>query len=71
MNFFALERNILPRKMVDFDEILYEIDDFGIYQKIRYFLICLAAMLPAMVTYLHSFTAANPDHRFDNRFLTR
>jgi OCT family organic cation transporter-like MFS transporter 4/5 len=54
--------------MVDFDEILYEIGDFGIYQKIRYLLICLAAMLPAIVTYLHSFTAANPNHRFDSTF---
>jgi hypothetical protein len=31
--------------MVNFDDILFEINDFGKYQKIRYFLICLAGML--------------------------
>jgi hypothetical protein len=49
--------------MVNFDDILAEINDFGKYQKIRYFLICLAGMLPPIVTYLHSFTAANPAYR--------
>jgi hypothetical protein len=31
--------------MVNFDDILFEINDFGKYQKIRYLLICLAGML--------------------------
>lgn len=52
--------------MVKFDDILFEINDFGKYQKIRYLLICLAGMLPPMVTYLHSFTAANANHRYNN-----
>lgn len=32
--------------MVSFEHLLQEIDDFGIYQKVRYLLICLAALLP-------------------------
>ncbi len=32
--------------MVSFENVLTEIDDFGIYQKIRYLLICFAALLP-------------------------
>jgi hypothetical protein len=49
--------------MVSFDELLKEINDFGKYQKVRYFMICIAGLLPSIVTYVHSFTAANPDHR--------
>ena len=48
--------------MAKFDDILHEINEFGAYQKLRYGLICLAAMLPGIVTYIHSFLAANPDH---------
>lgn len=43
--------------MVSFEHLLQEIDDFGIYQKVRYLLICLAALLPPIVTYTHSFIA--------------
>ena len=50
--------------MVKFDDILSEIDEFGRFQKIKYGLICLAALLPPICTYLHSFIAANPPHRF-------
>ena len=55
--------------MVTFDDILFEINDFGKYQKIRYLLICLAGMLPAIVTYLHSFTAAKPAFRCANPYI--
>lgn len=55
--------------MVNFDDVLEEINDFGPYQKIRYFLICLAALLPAIATYLYSFTTSNPDHRCAHPFL--
>jgi hypothetical protein len=48
--------------MVKFDELINEIDDFGAYQKLRYFLICIAALLPPIATFMHSFIAANPDH---------
>jgi hypothetical protein len=50
--------------MVKFDDILSEVNEFGRYQKSRYALICLAALLPPICTYLHSFIAANPPHRF-------
>ena len=49
--------------MAKFDDILFEINDFGKYQKIRYFLICLAALLPPVVTYVHSFMAPNVPHK--------
>jgi hypothetical protein len=75
--------------MTDFDDVLAELNDFGIYQQLRYLLICLAALLPPIgkkivnfkvkikffqfnfnnkVTYIHSFTAANPNHRCSNHF---
>ena len=54
--------------MVNFDDILFEVNDFGKYQKIRYLLICLAALLPPIVTYLHSFTAARPEYRCQNPY---
>lgn len=54
--------------MVTFETLLSEIDDFGIYQKLRYLLICLAALLPPIVTYMHSFIAPNPSHRCKHPF---
>lgn len=48
--------------MVNFDDILFEINEFGPYQKLRFGLICIAAMLPGIVTYVHSFTAAKPSY---------
>lgn len=48
--------------MSGFDIILKEINEFGPYQKLRYFLICLAATIPGFVTYIHSFMAAKPDY---------
>ena len=50
--------------MVKFDDILSEIDQFGRFQKINYGLICLAALLPPLCTYLHSFIAPNVKYRF-------
>ena len=32
--------------MVSFETVLNEINNFGFYQKFRYFLICIAALLP-------------------------
>lgn len=51
--------------MRNFDDILHEINEFGPYQQIRYFLICLAAMLPGIATYVHSFMAARPSYMCD------
>jgi hypothetical protein len=49
--------------MGKFEEILFEINDFGRYQKIRFYLICVAALMPAVVTYIHQFIAAKPDFK--------
>lgn len=54
--------------MTSFEQVLKEINDFGRYQKSRLFLLCLAALLPGIVTYIHSFAAANPDHRCQNPY---
>lgn len=54
--------------MATFENILIEINDFGKYQKLRYGLICIAAILPALVTYIHSFTSPNADHRCKNPY---
>ena len=54
--------------MITFETVLKEINDFGKYQKVRYFLICIAALLPPIVTYIHSFVAANPGHRCKNPY---
>lgn len=51
-----------------YENLLSEINDFGLYQKLRYLLICIAALLPPIVTYIHSFTAANVKHRCKNPF---
>jgi hypothetical protein len=58
--------------MVSYEQLLKEINDFGIYQKVRYMLICLAALLPPIVTYMQSFIApklpyrcAHPDYAND------
>ncbi|CAF3626153.1 unnamed protein product [Rotaria sp. Silwood1] len=46
-----------------FDDFLHTINDFGRYQKIRYIFICLTYMLPAIMVYTWSFTAAKPSFR--------
>lgn len=48
--------------MVKFDDILEEINEFGAYQRLRFGLLCIAAMLPGIVTYIHSFMAPKPDY---------
>ncbi|CAF0776174.1 unnamed protein product [Adineta steineri] len=46
-----------------FDDFLNTINDFGRYQKVRYFCICLTYMLPAVMVYTWSFAAAIPSFR--------
>ena len=57
--------------MINFEYLLNEINDFGLYQKVRYLMICLAALLPPMVTYMHSFIAPklSKEHRCKNPFV--
>lgn len=54
--------------MTSYEKLLSEINDFGIYQKLSFLLICLASLLPPMVTYMHSFVASNPSHRCKNPY---
>lgn len=49
--------------IVKFEDVLREIDGFGKYQRTRYALICLAALLPSIATYINSFTAALPEFK--------
>lgn len=49
--------------MVKFDDIIKQVNGFGKYQKLKFALICIAAIIPGIATYLHSFVAANPNHR--------
>ncbi|CAF1154152.1 unnamed protein product [Adineta steineri] len=52
-----------------FDDFLHTVNDFGRYQKLRYFCICLTYMLPPIMVYTWSFAAATPSFRcklYDN-----
>jgi hypothetical protein len=46
-----------------FDDFLVSIGDWGRYQRVKYFIICLSYMLPSMMVYTYSFTAATPSFR--------
>ena len=45
---------------MQFDDFYRTIGDFGPYQQMKYFLICLTYMLPPIMVYSWSFTAATP-----------
>ena len=49
-----------------FDTFLATVNDWGKFQKIKYTLICLTYMLPPMMVYTYTFTAAKPDFRCAN-----
>ena len=49
-----------------FDDFLSSIDDWGRFQKIKYLTICLTYMLPPIMVYTYSFTAATPNFRCEN-----
>lgn len=44
-----------------FDTFLGKVNDWGQFQKQKYTLICLTYMLPSMMVYTYTFTAAKPD----------
>lgn len=46
-----------------FDTFLATVGDWGRFQKIKYTLICLTYMLPPIMVYTYTFTAAIPDFR--------
>lgn len=43
--------------MVNFDDVLNEINEFGPYQQLRLVLILIAAVVPGFITYIHSFVS--------------
>ncbi|CAF0928905.1 unnamed protein product [Rotaria sordida] len=49
-----------------FDDFLKLINDWGKFQKVKYTIICLTYMLPAIMVYTYSFTAATPNFRCRN-----
>ncbi len=46
-----------------FDTFLATIDGWGHYQKVKFIFICLTYMVPPIMVYTWSFTAATPDFR--------
>jgi hypothetical protein len=46
-----------------FDTFLSTIDGWGDYQKVKFIFICLTYMVPPIMVYTWSFTAATPDFR--------
>jgi hypothetical protein len=57
--------------MGKFDDILRDINDFGRYQHVRYFLICLAGLLPPITTYINSFILPFPKFTCNNNLGSR
>jgi hypothetical protein len=49
-----------------FDTFLATVGDWGRFQKVKYTLICLTYMLPPIMVYTYTFTAAIPDFRCIN-----
>lgn len=54
-----------------FDDFYSLINDWGKYQRVKYILICLSYMLPSIMVYTYSFTAAKPKFRCENPQLER
>ncbi|UJR10527.1 hypothetical protein I4U23_014730 [Adineta vaga] len=52
-----------------FDTFLETVGDWGKFQKVKYTLICLTYMLPPIMVYTYTFTAATPDFRCRNPVL--
>ncbi|CAF1208581.1 unnamed protein product [Adineta ricciae] len=49
-----------------FDAFLATVGDWGKFQKVKYTLICLTYMLPPIMVYTYTFTAATPNFRCQN-----
>ena len=49
-----------------FDTFLATVGDWGRFQKVKYTLICLTYMLPSVMVYTYTFTAATPNFRCVN-----
>lgn len=53
-----------------FDDFLATVGDWGKFQKVKYTLICLTYMLPPIMVYTYTFTAATPNFRCANPSIT-
>lgn len=51
---------------MNFDAFLAKVGDWGRFQKVKYTLICLTYMLPPIMVYTYTFTAATPNFRCEN-----
>lgn len=49
-----------------FDSFLETVGDWGRFQKFKYIIICLTYMLPPIMVYSYTFTAATPKFRCQN-----
>ncbi len=49
-----------------FDTFLATVGDWGKFQKVKYTFICLTYMLPPIMVYTYTFTAATPNFRCNN-----
>ncbi|CAF0837598.1 unnamed protein product [Rotaria sordida] len=49
-----------------FDTFLATVGDWGRFQKVKYTIICLTYMLPPIMVYTYTFTAAQPNFRCQN-----
>jgi hypothetical protein len=54
--------------MTNFDDLISELNDFGKYQKLRHTLVSFSMVIGPIITYVASFTGANPSHRCSNIF---
>lgn len=51
-------------KKIDFERVLQEIGEFGLYQKVNYVLLCLPVIFAAANSLTYVFTAASPNYRY-------
>lgn len=51
---------------MDFDHVLDEIGEFGKYQKIKYYLLCLPVFFGAANSLSYVFTAGQQNYRWKN-----
>ena len=49
--------------MIDYDDVLEQVGEFGPYQKWLFFLTCLPSAASAMAVFLYEFIAYTPNHR--------
>lgn len=58
-------KSITPNmnRRVDFERVLQEVGEFGLYQKVNYILLCLPVIFAAANSLTYVFTAASPTYR--------